>query len=185
MSSTSAGSSGTANDSSRTPRWFGARLDRILKDEWVFEEVPALRIVSDDLWSSVKARQSTTRQAIVGDRGVRSERARRPHYLFSGLLTCGACGGGYTLVGARHYGCANTRNRGTCDNRLTIRRDVLEETVLSGLKDNLLQPELIHEFVTTYQQEYNRLRREQANEHAAAQRSWPGSNGKSATSSRP
>jgi hypothetical protein len=91
-----------------------------------------------------------------------------PRYLFSGLLTCGACGGGYTLVGARHYGCANTRNRGTCDNRLTIRRDVLEETVLRGLKDNLLQPELIHEFVSTYQQEYNRLRRTQANEHAAA-----------------
>src|SRR5208282_834190 len=34
--------------------------------------------------------------------------------------------------------------------------------------DNLLQPELIHEFVTTYQQEYNRLRRQQANEQAAA-----------------
>ena len=136
--------------------------------EWVVEEVPALRIVSDELWSTVKDRQSTTRQAIVGDRGVRSERARRPHYLFSGLLTCGACGGGYTLVGARHYGCANTRNRGTCDNRLTIRRDVLEETVLRGLKDNLLQPELIHEFVATYQQEYNRLRRAQTNEQAAA-----------------
>ena len=136
--------------------------------EWVVEDVPALRIVSDDLWTTVKARQSTTRQAIVCDRGVRSERARRPHYLFSGLLTCGACGGGYTLVGARHYGCANTRNRGTCDNRLTIRRDVLEETVLRGLKDNLLQPELIHEFVATYQQEYNRLRREQVNEQATA-----------------
>jgi site-specific DNA recombinase len=136
--------------------------------EWVVEEIPALRIVGDELWSSVKDRQSATRQAIVGDRGVRSELARRPHYLFSGLLTCGACGGGYTLVGARHYGCANMRNRGTCDNRLTIRRDVLEETVLRGLKDNLLQPELIHEFVATYRQEYNRLQRAHSNEHAAA-----------------
>jgi phage host-nuclease inhibitor protein Gam len=33
----------------------------------------------------------------------------------------------------------------------------------------LVQPELIHEFVTAYQQEYNRLRREQANEQAATQ----------------
>jgi site-specific DNA recombinase len=40
--------------------------------------------------------------------------------------------------------------------------------VLRGLKDNLLEPELIHEFVTTYQQEYNRLRREQMNEQPAA-----------------
>jgi site-specific DNA recombinase len=138
------------------------------EDEWVVEDVQALRIVSDDMWAIVKARQSTTRRAIVGDLGVRSERARRPRYLFSGLITCGSCGGGYTLVGARHYGCANTRNRGTCDNRLTIRRDVLEDTVLRGLKDNLLEPELIHEFVTTYQQEYNRLRREQMNEQAAS-----------------
>src|SRR5208283_5168478 len=137
------------------------------QDEWVVEQIPALRIVSDDLWASVKDRQSATRHAIAGDHGQRPERARRPRYLFSGLITCGACGGGYTLVGARHYGCANAHNRGTCDNRLTIRRDVLEETVLRGLKDKLLQPELIHEFVTTYQQEYNRLRREQAHEHAS------------------
>ena len=40
--------------------------------------------------------------------------------------------------------------------------------MLRGLKDNLLQPDLIHEFVTTYQQEYNRLRREQANGQVAA-----------------
>lgn len=58
------------------------------------------------------------------------------------------------------------RNGGNCDNRLTIRRDVLEETVVRGLKDNLLQPQLIHEFVATYQLEYNRFQRVHANEHA-------------------
>ena len=136
--------------------------------EWVVEEVPALRIVDDELWARVKARQSATRMSVGLDKEVRPERARRPRYLFSGLLVCGACGGAYTLVGARHYGCANVCNRGTCSNRLTIRRDVLEETVLRGLKDNLLQRDLIHEFVTTYQQEYNRLRREQAHEQGAA-----------------
>jgi hypothetical protein len=136
------------------------------QDQWVVESVPALRIVSDDLWASVKDRQAETRHCAAQ---ARPEQARRPRYLFSGLITCGTCGGGYALVGARHYGCANARNRGTCDNRLSIRRDVLEESVLRGLKDNLLQPELIHEFVTAYQQEYNRLRRQQANEHATAQ----------------
>lgn len=85
------------------------------------------------------------------------------------MLKCGACGGGYTLIGGRHCGCANVHNRGTCGNRLAIRRDALGETVLRGLRDNLLQPELIREFVTAYQQDYNRLRREQANEQAAAQ----------------
>ena len=56
------------------------------EDEWVVENVPTLKIVSDDLWAGVKARQSTTRQAIVEERGVRSERARRPHYLFRAPL---------------------------------------------------------------------------------------------------
>ena len=61
-----------------------------------------------------------TRSTVVENREVRSERARRPVYLFSGLLRCGACGGGYVLVGARHYGCANSRNGGTCMNRMTL-----------------------------------------------------------------
>jgi site-specific DNA recombinase len=139
------------------------------REEWVIEDVPHLRIISGELWMDVKARQSAVRHCVTGEEHAAGpEQARRPRFLFSGLLTCGVCGGGYTVISERHYGCANVRNRGTCGNRLTIRRDVLEETVLRGLKDNLLQPELIHEFVTAYQQEYNRLRREQANEQAAA-----------------
>ena len=131
------------------------------KEAWIVEEVPELRIVDDDLWQAVKARQEETRSDIVTGREVRSERARRPKYLFSGLIRCGACGGGYVLVGKTHYGCANHRNRGTCDNRLTIRREVLEETVLAGLRENLLHPDLVAEFVAEFQKEWNRLRREE------------------------
>jgi site-specific DNA recombinase len=133
------------------------------ESEWVVEEVPALRTVDDALWTQVKSRQTSVRQALIGDKPMgRSEDARRPRYLFSGLLTCGVCGGGYTMVGARHYGCANVRNRGTCDNRLTIRRDALEDAVLNGLKNSLLHPDLIREFVEEYSREFNRLRREQS-----------------------
>jgi hypothetical protein len=35
------------------------------KTEWVVESVPALRIVSDDLWSSVKVRQAATRHCVA------------------------------------------------------------------------------------------------------------------------
>ncbi|HVS08810.1 MAG TPA: recombinase family protein [Planctomycetota bacterium] len=129
-------------------------------EEWVIEEVPELRIVDDDLWAQAKARQKATRSVVVEKSSVRSERARRPVYLFSGLLGCGACGGGYVLVGARHYGCANARNRGTCTNRLTIRRDVLEATVLDGLREHLMHPDLVAEYVAEYQREWNRLRAE-------------------------
>lgn len=119
--------------------------------------MPDLRIVDQKLWEAVKARQSGIRQKIQDNDGQRPERARRVKYLFSGMLVCGCCGGGYTLVGKTQYGCATRRNKGTCDNRLTIKRETLEETVLAGLKDQLLHPDLIAEFVKEYQKEYNRL----------------------------
>ena len=125
-------------------------------EAWVVEEVPELRIVEDALWDAVKARQQATRSQAISDGLRRPERARRPAHIFSGLITCGACGGGVILVGKAHYGCANHRNKGTCDNRLTLRRDALETRVLHGLRDQLLHPDLIAEFVRTYQEEFNR-----------------------------
>jgi site-specific DNA recombinase len=126
--------------------------------DWITEDVPDLRIVEEDLWQDVKARQKAIRSLVTAVQADchHPERARRARYLFSGLITCGPCGGGYTLVSALHYGCANARNRGTCANRLTIRRDVLEASVLNGLKEHLLRPDLVKEFMQEYQREYNR-----------------------------
>ena len=89
--------------------------------------------------------------------GVRSERARRPAYLLSNLIKCGVCGGGFSKISQLHYGCSNARNRGTCNTHLTIRRDVLEASVLSGLKTHLMQPELVKEFAAEYHRGLNRL----------------------------
>ena len=38
-----------------------------------------------------------------------------------------------------------------------MRREVLERSVLSGLKTHLLSPELVKEFVAEFQRETNRL----------------------------
>ena len=56
-----------------------------------------------------------------------------------------------------HYGYSTARNKGTCDNRLSIRRDVIEASVLDGLKDHLLPPDCVKEFVTEFHKEMNRL----------------------------
>ena len=127
------------------------------ESEWIIEEVPELRIVSQDLWDAVKERQEKTRRTVTADRarGIRSERARRPVYLFSGLLKCGQCGGSYTLVSGTNYGCANRKTRGTCDNGLSIKRTELEETILSGLKDKLMDPVLVREFIRSYHDSLN------------------------------
>ena len=55
-------------------------------------------------------------------------------------------------------GCATSRNKGTCDNRLNIRRDALEASVLSGLRTHLMEPELFKEFCDEFTREVNRLR---------------------------
>jgi DNA invertase Pin-like site-specific DNA recombinase len=128
------------------------------KSDWVVQDVPERRIIDDELWQSVKQRQRHIRHALThDDAGIRSERARRPVYLLSHLLKCGTCRGGFSKVSANHYGCSNARNRGTCGNLLTIRRDVLEASVLSGLKTHLMEPEAVKEFVAEYRREVDRL----------------------------
>ena len=124
--------------------------------------MPHLRIIDDDLWTSVKERQRDSRSRVVTEnRGIRSERARRPSYLLSGLLKCGTCGGGFSKISQSHYGCSTARNKGTCDNLLTVRRDILEAIVLDGLKNQLMQPELVTAFIDEFHREVNRQRAEQ------------------------
>ena len=135
--------------------------------EWVIQEVPELGIVDRELWNAVKARQRHIRHDLTHDgSGVRSERARRPVYLLSNLIKCGSCGGGFSKVSTHHYGCSNARNRGTCNNWLTIRRDVLEASVLSGLKTHLMHPDLVKEFAAEYHRELNRLNASLEQAHA-------------------
>ena len=95
------------------------------------------------------------------DKGVRSERARRARYLLSGLLRCGTCGDGFSKISQAHYGCSAARNKGTCDNLLTVRRDELEAKVLDGLRDHLMHPELVKTFVDEFRREVNRQAAEQ------------------------
>jgi site-specific DNA recombinase len=136
----------------------GKRQARMNKPEdWIIEQVPDLRIVNDTLWEAVKARQMATRSLAIRD-GIKAVgRMKRATHLFTGMLKCGTCGGGFIQVGKQYYGCANTRNKGTCGNRLTIKRDDFEARVLSGLKDQLLHPDLIAEYVRAYLAEFNQL----------------------------
>ena len=153
----SAGWSGTVSSSSKTQILDGARRGPTRNTKWIIEEVPHLRIIDDQLWSRVKERQRNSRSRVMTkDKGVRSERARRPNYLLSGLLKCGICGGGFSKISQSHYGCSTARNKGTCDNLLTVRRDELEAKVLDGLKDQLMHPEMVTAFIDEFHKEVNR-----------------------------
>jgi site-specific DNA recombinase len=141
------------------------------REKWEITEVPQLRIVDDALWERVKARQEMLRFAIGRDAaGNALNRAHRRHFLLSGLLVCGSCGGGYTIVGPDRYGCASHRTKGTCTNTLPISRHTLEERVLSGLKDRMMAPDLVAAFVDAFNAEMRNLAASAERETLAAKR---------------
>ena len=124
--------------------------------EWIIKNVPELRIVESALWDKVKARQ-----AALDARPAGNWNRRRPRYLFSGLMKCGECGGGAVVWSRQYIGCAAARNKGTCTNKTTIRRDELESMVLDGLQNRLMDPALMEIFCDEFTREVNRLRRAQ------------------------
>lgn len=124
--------------------------------EWVVQDLPHLRIVDDALWGAVKSRQEGLKRRW-GEEAL----SRRPKYLLSGLIKCGHCGGGHSMVSKNLLGCSTARNKGTCNNRTNIRRADVEERVLAALRHHLLDPALYREFCEEFTREINRLRGEQ------------------------
>jgi site-specific DNA recombinase len=128
--------------------------------QWVTTDVPHLRIVDDELWNQVKARQAVMRRVAAKGDPKQFNRARRPKYLFSGLTACAECGGGYVMYWRDRLACFGARSRGTCTNRLTISRQEVEERVLVALRDKLMRRDLFEDFCREYVHELNRLRME-------------------------
>jgi hypothetical protein len=100
-----------------------------------------------------------TRPDVQGDRPFWTK--QRPRYLVSGLAKCGMCGGGYVKISQNLFGCAAARNKGTCNNRLNIRIDKIEEALVAALKSKLMAPGLFKEFCQAFHAEVNRLRHEE------------------------
>jgi site-specific DNA recombinase len=135
----------------------GRKVARINKQEARESvEIPELRIVDDTLWEKVKGRQQEARIEMSKDESSNSlNQVRRRKFLLSELLVCGQCSGRYTVVGKDRYGCATRRAKGTCSNDKTITRQRIESRVLGGLKDKLMAPEMVAEFIRAFQEEFN------------------------------
>jgi len=74
------------------------------------------------------------------------------------LVKCGVCGGNVVVISKNLFGCARARDQGTCANRINVRRDMLEETVLEGFKTQLMDPKLFERFAEEFYRELNRAR---------------------------
>ena len=113
------------------------------ESEWLRIQRPELAIVSVELWRRVQDRLNSfgSKSSEGRHRGLFSRAITSP-YLFSGLLKCGDCGGNL-IVGTgggthvhKKYVCANYFNRGSCENDLYIRRDVLRSDFSAGCNQN-------------------------------------------------
>lgn len=139
---------------------------------WRRAEAPHLRIIDEALFQRAQLR-----------RGAAPERApvQRHFHMLSGLVRCGACGGGMRARGQRRsrHGlkrnqyrlqCSNFVENGTCANGRRVRRDTIERLVLEGLRAEFTHPLAIAEYVKAYNAERRRLARDSSRDHAALER---------------
>jgi site-specific DNA recombinase len=116
---------------------------------------PALRIVSDELWSAVQAQNEAAKNAYL--RHTNGRVWGRPaggdsKYLLPGFATCGVCGG-FLEVRQRRlgkekvkvYACATYHRKGTtvCDNRVQVRMEDVDSAVLTKFEDDVMNPEVV------------------------------------------
>ena len=107
-------------------------------EEWAVMEMPDLRIVSEQLWGKVKARQlvishrSTEKMKVSG---LKARTGAGSKYLLSGLLKCQECGSNFVLVNSKSYGCASRKECGpaSCNNSLLIKKQAAETFLLDAV----------------------------------------------------
>ena len=137
-------------------------------EEWEHQAVPELRIVDPVLWEAVRRRQAECALASNGAAGqARLNGTHRPKFVLSGLLRCSVCSGGYTIMAKDRYGCATHIKAGTCSNGNTITRLALERRVLDALRDKMMAPDAMAEFILAYNTEVAAVRAAQAHERVA------------------
>ena len=132
--------------------------------EWLEIAVPELRIIDDELWEAVrteiKRRQRT-------DEKISPTHQNRKKHLLSGLIKCSCCGANYTISGKDYYRCASHKERGTCQNKLSVRKGALESAALSVLQHSLFTEEHARLFVDTFNREMAKISSRRADDDSA------------------
>ena len=151
----------------------GRRVSRVNPPEdWVYHDVPELRIVDDGLWRCVQTRLDSIRDSerVSKARATKFWTHRRPRHLLTKKVVCGVCGSSVVSVGKDYLACSAARRQGTCTNRASIRRSEIESWIIEALRHQLMAPDLVSEFVRSFNDEVNRSRRDRDQRRQSLQR---------------
>ncbi len=121
-------------------------------------ELPALRIVSDDIWSKVHQRRAITKQHYLRDQSghllSKPESGLASKFVMSGIGRCHLCGAGLKAFhGAKdipRYYCSERARRGTavCSNSRGIPTEVLDEGIRDRIRQMLAEdPEVLADLI--------------------------------------
>ncbi len=122
--------------------------------------LPELRIASDELWEAVQARLAAGRAKANQPLGER----RRATYVFSGKIVCGCCGQKMVVLG-KAVGCDGRANiRNGCLNNVRVPRPQIEAAVFQGIREHLLQPEVLKPYLAEYAEAEKKLQESKAGE---------------------
>ena len=137
-------------------RWGLKRWQARPATEWVTVEVPALRIVSEELSSATRERLANARAAYLratGDQlhGRPLARASTSKYLLTGLGECACCSGGMIVRSHDYrprryvYRCAyhHQRGRAVCGNALEAPMEDADRAVLAEISSKFLRVEVV------------------------------------------
>lgn len=112
--------------------------------DWITRQDERLRIVAQELWDRVRARQAhlSRQQGAVTLRGAprRGGGGKPGKYLFTGLLVCDVCGAAFTLRKREFYCCASHWHGAACSNSINVSRHLVQDVMLDGIREDLGDP---------------------------------------------
>jgi site-specific DNA recombinase len=147
------------------------KLQINIDTHWPKTELQIKRLSDLSSWERNK---DPTRMASIG--GTHAPHAPKSKRVLSGLLKCGCCGGGMSIIGSDRSGpgiqCSVFKESGTCDNAARYYIQKIEKLVIGALRLQLSDPAIIREYVKTYLEERNRSESEARRKRSTLDRDY-------------
>ena len=135
------------------------------ESEWITNIDDSLRIVPQELWDSVQERRRTSSKAWPKQKkhGFSDAQGKRgnlyPTHILSGMMSCADCGstiGQVSGKGGGYFGCLGAK-RGSCGNKILVRRKLVENLVLDKVNEQLATPENFQSILKKMESEIKKL----------------------------